>query len=125
MRALRLALVLIAIGCGASVDEGPRGRSGVVASKRFGEMTRDDAGAWCDWLYGSTPVTKKRYGESYECEGYTRSVGTRDECVARSTASGPPSCPLTVGDAEACFLRIASPCLGATPPPECRAPAGC
>lgn len=123
MRARLAAIVLCVAGCGGEVDEGPRGASGVPASRHPWNMTAAETEKYCDWLYGSSGVLG-RYDQAFTCHGYPNRTPTREQCLATRVPEK-PGCTWTVANAEACALAIKQPCVPVPTPTECIAPEAC
>ncbi len=113
---LMLLLALVA-GCSAS-HQSDLGASGLPRSKLLVDLTASERVQFCRWY---EPLFDG--GGSYPCPGgFSSIVAGFDHCVSERW---PPSCPVTVAEAERCDLASAADVCATSlpecpPHPECR-----
>jgi hypothetical protein len=123
VNARRVVLMAFALGatvaCGSDLgpplpDPGPS--SGLDRGKLFVDLTRDEAGAFCDWMAGRFGG----YGRGVTCaDGSTLSARQSMALCVNDWATANKGCPLSVGDFEDCIN-------GAVVKPQCpRVPPVC
>jgi hypothetical protein len=106
--------------CGGSSssppDPGPS--SGVTAGTRIVDLSEADAAALCDWAaarFGG-------YGHGVTCmDGFTVTARQTRELCMMDYKSVSSTCPVTVGDIEACTNQSVGPPVCASLPTVCTA----
>ena len=106
MNALRLSLCFLPllIACSGGETGAGQDRSGVAPEKSIAELTDDEASRLCDWSLGvqGGPGSVTKCGDGSESRTHTKEV-----CLdaLRNIGKVVATCPMNVGDGEACALE--------------------
>jgi len=107
-------------GDSSTPDPGPS--SGVSTGTRIVDLSEADATALCDWVAGRFGG----YGHGVMCtNGMTVSARQSRELCVMDYHNAAATCPVTVGDIEACANESIGPPVCASVPPVCAALLAC